>query len=152
MVTEDYSTDRRVLAWFCDEIFHERFAKLSPQSHPMHVLESIEASSPAAARKALRMTLADFTEQSYDWPPDFVRLVDERLRGAGLPTLSELRYRLGKRMRKVLKRGVIDTEDDYYMLAGLASDRSASMTEADHALLARLLADYENRLRPQPPA
>lgn len=138
-----YTEDRRVFAWLCHTVLREKLSKVSAASHPLAVLDQLEAESSSKAKAGLKMALNDVIEQSMDWPHDLVRDVDRGLENDGLPSISTLRYRYGNRLRKVLKRGRICDETEYYLLMGIAVDQTLELETSVRSGIDHLLEAYE---------
>ena len=62
---------------------------------------------------------------------------------SGLQTLSEMRRRYSALYRKVLRRGKINTETEYYLVNGLVVDQSSTLTTEERTLLQDIVSAYE---------
>jgi len=122
----------------------ELFPHSSPETNPINVLDRIYAESPANARKGLAMAIGDSVDFSNDWPPERVMALDRRLNDMGLPTLSEIRAGSSKDVQRVLRRGHIRTEIEYYAIRN-----AVEYAEADEARMWELLDAYETRVAPE---
>src|SRR5689334_13405588 len=80
---------------------------LTPENHPVACLEQIESRWPAKARNGLAMAIGDTIEMTEGWPLKQVAETDRLLANDGLPTLTEMRVRFSKVIRRVLNRGSI---------------------------------------------
>lgn len=89
------------------------------------------------------MATNDILEQLGRIPSAQVGALDEAFRRAGLITLSELRPRYSSSFKKVVKRGRIQDDTEYYLLNGVVVDQSNDMDAAERAFLQRLLETYE---------
>jgi hypothetical protein len=114
---------------------------LPPEIHPVAVLDDMAKRSPANARKGLGMAIADTIEMTDAWDAKVLLQLDRQLTGLGLPTLSEMRLRFGKRLSKILRRGTIRSEEEYYLLRN-----AAELPDQPTDEIWRLLSEYEARL------
>lgn len=60
------------------------------------------------------MAIGDTIEQTDCWSPARVAEADEILASDGLPTLSEMRVRFSKVIKRVVNRGSIKNDIEYY--------------------------------------
>jgi hypothetical protein len=93
----------------------------------------------------LRQAVNDVIEEFSDRTPDSVKLIDEALGAAGLRTLSELRREYGATYKKILRRGSIKTETEYYLVNGFVVDLASDVSPKERKLLQEMLEAYESR-------
>ena len=108
--------------------------------HPVAVLERMEKSSPAKARQGLRIALGDLVEQTTHLPDEAVVMLDKELAARNASTLSEVRLRFSRQIRKALKTGRITDETTYYLM------RNAEQVAVDgeeRERMRAMLAAYE---------
>jgi hypothetical protein len=86
------------------------------------------------------MAIGDVVEFTSDWPASEVAACDSELSQSGLPTLSEVRGRFSKLVQRVVRRGHIKSEDEFYALRN-----AAEQPGADAVSLWTLLEAYETR-------
>lgn len=65
------------------------------------------------------MAINDTVEATLDWTHQQVAEADAKFAAAGTFTLSEIRRRYSRKFAKVMKRGVIRSETEYYLLKGV---------------------------------
>jgi hypothetical protein len=94
--------------------------------------------------EGLRQAANDVIEELSDLTPDSVKLVDEALRGASLRTLSELRREYGATYRKILRRGSIKTETEYYLANGFVVDLTSDIPPEERKLFREMVEAYES--------
>ena len=83
---------------------------------------------------------------SEDWPHDVVTEFDKIFEENGAATLTELRMKHSKKYRKVLKRGAIKSEVEYYLVKGIVDGMQEHIPKDELPLLDAMLIDYENKL------
>jgi hypothetical protein len=71
--------------------------------------------------------------------------VDLRLAERGLPSLRKLGALLKKTHERILKRGKIRNEEEYYAIQEILADVSFNIAEADRDRFAQLAAEFEGR-------
>lgn len=86
------------------------------------------------------MAINDTVEMTDSWTPEQVAAVDLGMQEQGLPTLTEVRARFSKLVRRAVRRGSIKGEVEYY-----AVQNAAQLLEGERLL--PLLTDYERRPR-----
>jgi len=95
--------------------------------------------------EGLRQAANDVIEELSNLTPDSVKLVDEALRAASLRTLSELRREYGATYRKILRRGSIKTETEYYLANRFVVDLASAVPPVERKLLQEMVEAYESR-------
>ncbi len=86
------------------------------------------------------MAINDVVEFASDWPVSEVTACDRELSHLGLPTLSQVRVRFSKLVQRVVRRGQIKSDDEFYALRNAVEQQGA-----DSAALWSLLDAYEAR-------
>jgi hypothetical protein len=111
---------------------------------PVASLEALEKKSLKKAFDGLRQAINDCVEMSMHFDPAEVRRLDSQLRSAGIVTLSELRRRYSKGYAKIMKRGRIKNETEYYLIRNVLHDPTEKTPE-ERKSLEELISDYEAR-------
>ncbi len=126
-------------AWFA-RLVPETFPSnlITAENNPVTCLEQMEAKSPAKARTGLAVAIGDIIELADGWPLEKVAAVDELLASDSLPTLTEVRIRFSKVISRVLSRGSIKYDVEYY-----AVRNAVELTMEGMDRLWVLLAAYE---------
>ncbi len=122
--------------------------RIDPSSaiHPTNVGLRIAAEhGRSKALEGLKMAVNDIVEELRTLPVDGVQLIDAAAQGKGLLTLSTIRRRYSASYARVLKRGIIRDDAEYYLIAGQLADQSAGCAEEEVAVLQRLVDEYEVR-------
>ncbi len=125
--------------------YAERYLKvegLSPDKQPIASLEALEKKSMKMAFNGLRQTINDCVEMSLHFDHAEVESLDSELRKRGIVTLSELRRRYSKSYAKIVKRGQIKNETEYYLVRNVLYDPTEKSPE-ERKLLEKLISDYE---------
>jgi hypothetical protein len=108
----------------------------------MGSLEAAEKKSLKKAFQGLRMTINDIVEETFHFSPAEVEKLDSELRSRGMITLYELRRRYSKDYAKIMKRGQIRNETEFYLLRNVLDDPTEKTPE-ERELLEKLISDYE---------
>jgi len=88
------------------------------------------------------MAINDMIEMTRDWPASRVQDIDFALASKRLPTLSQLRLRFSKTVDRILKRGAIKNEQEYYA----ARNALEMAADVDQPRIRDLVAAYEMQL------
>ena len=136
----DYESLKAFLAFYSERYFG--LSSLPPEIWPINVLEAMEKKNKKAAVMGLRQAVNDCVERSFDLEHAEVEGLDAELRSYGIVTLSELRRRYSKGYAKILKRGRIKNETEYYLMVNVANDPTEKAHE-ERDLLDKLISDYE---------
>jgi hypothetical protein len=134
----DYPALREWFAYVFDNYTSTRFS-VDRESHPITSLDAISAKFPARARQGLEMAINDTIEMAQGWTTERLRQVDRELEAKGLPTFSAMRARFSKKIGRVLDRGRINSEVEYYAVCNVID----FVEESDRARLTELIAAYE---------
>ena len=105
---------------------------------PVQVLDGFPK---AKARAGLGLAIGDFVEMTNHWLPDQIARIDQQLLEEGLPSLSEMQTVFSKAVTRVVRRGTIKSDAEFYLLRNAAELRGAHQSE-----LWALIAAYEARL------
>jgi hypothetical protein len=132
---QNYGEMRAWMARVAPEVFPDR----RPESNPVLVLDSIFAKSRAKARRGLEMAIGDIVEATEYGPVERISAIDKSLKAERQPTLTEMRLRFSKVIRRIVNRGRINDEVEYYAV------RNAAELAQDEDALWSLLAAYEEQ-------
>jgi hypothetical protein len=117
--------------------------------HPTNVGKRIVAEyGKSKALDGLKQAVNDTVEELIDQPPDYIGKLDETLREAGLLTFSEVRRRYASSYKRILKRGSIKNDTEYYLIAGVLADFTTSADDDERATLGQLISEYERNAQP----
>jgi hypothetical protein len=141
---EDYEKLKAFMGNFFDWYKTRSYTK--PEHHPLIVMAGFEKTSPAKARRGLLIAINDMVEDTSDWTPQQVAEADAKFAAAGTFTLSEVRRRYSKKYLQILKRGVIRSEDECYLVKGIVDGGGIEPGATEGAQLQAMLNDYEARL------
>jgi hypothetical protein len=98
----------------------------------------------AMTRDALREAVSDCTDMSLQFTPMEVAKFDSELRLHDIPSLSELRRRYSRAYARVMRRGRIEDETEYYLLRNVLFDPSEKTAE-ERERLETLIAAFEGK-------
>ena len=112
--------------------------------HPTNVgKEIVQQFGKSKALEGLRQAINDTVEELSGKSAEFISRLDANLRAAGILTVSEVRRRYASSYKRIVKRGIIRTETEYYLVNGIVSDVSNFATKEERTVLQRLLHAYE---------
>ncbi|MFC3684668.1 hypothetical protein [Hydrogenophaga luteola] len=128
------------------DFYSTHVAGIDPASptHPTTVGRRIvEEYGRSKALEGLKQAVNDTVEQLRDQPLEYIQRLDAELRERGIVTFSEVRRRYASSYKRILKRGNIKTETEYYIIAGVLADFSSFASSEERAVLDKLVAQYE---------
>lgn len=144
-VDERYERERKFFVLYVTLVMKP---KPGSDSDPVAVLENFEKESMTKAKKGLSITISDTLEMTESWPLDAVREFDRILAENGAATLTELRVKHSKKYRKILKKGAIRSEVEYYLIKGIMDGMQEHVPEEELPLLDAMLVEYESSQGP----
>jgi hypothetical protein len=128
---ENYNIYKRVyeIIW----IYQAKSARVDPNSNlsPIKVLEEWEGKSMSLARKGLKAGLSDTVSQMVSLPIEYRNPLDALLLGEGQPSLNKLISLVNNVSDKVLKKGKIRNENEYYIIKEIVNDWGYEITDDD---------------------
>ncbi len=95
------------------------------------------------ALQGTRQAVNDVVEDLSGLNAEGVKLLDEALQSAGVLTLSEVRRRYSAAYQRILRRGKIRTETEYYLVNGLVVDQTSALTPEERQNLQGMISAYE---------
>ncbi len=135
----EYERMKAFLSFYADRYFD--LERLPPEQRPIACLEVLEKMSRKKAVTGLRQAINDCVERSSRFNHTEVTNLDAELSTRGIITLSELRRRYSKGYAKIMKRGRINNDVEYYLLRNVLDD-STEKTPDERDLLQKLLSAY----------
>ena len=115
---------------------------------------SAESRGRHLSHTSVRMALQDLIEMSRDLNTEQLSQADARLAARGLPTVSAMRLKVWRTIPKVLKRGQIRNDLEYYLLVERLNDvDSHELVPEDRLRLETMIETYgQSKQRKGPPA
>ncbi len=92
------------------------------------------------------MAINDIVEETANWTPEAVAAANVRFAAAGTFTLSEIRRRYSKKYLQILKRGVIRSEAEYFLLKGIRDGGSIEAGATEGMQIEALMAAFETKV------
>lgn len=113
-------------------------------THPSSALKHIvERYGKFKALEGLRQAVNDTVTYGSDKPLSFVQELDMALRKNNLITFSEVRRRYSAAFKRILRRGGIRNEAEYYLIAGIVADCTAELEPDQHLRLEEFITTYK---------
>lgn len=106
-------------------------------------LTKMEKTAPARAAVGLAMMINDCIEMASGWSLEKILGIDAELKNSGIITLSELRRQYSRQYAKVVKRGRINNEEEYFLLKGVLEGGALEMTTSEKETIDNILDCYE---------
>ena len=109
-------------------------------------IKALEQKRPRGWRAAMRVAVQDLLETSRDLGQRKKQMADAYLEAQGAPTLTTMQSEIWRTIPKIMERGRINTESEYYLLVERLNDVSNSeLSPADRAQLAQMVHEFEER-------
>ena len=96
------------------------------------------------ALTGLKQATNDTIEELSGQPAEYIEILDVALKTAGILTVSEVRRRYAGSFQRILKRGSIKNETEYYLINGIVVDLTSSVSNEERAQLQAMLDVYEH--------
>jgi len=116
------------------------------ENHPLAVLVKFEKESLTNAKRGLQMAINDIVEFTADWRPEQVAEADAKFASHGTFTLFEIRRRYSRKYLQVLKRGMIRSKVEYYLLKGILDSGSIEPGATETQQIQSLMAAFEAKI------
>lgn len=109
-----YDREKAFFSYITKEILP--LTGMPEEDRPIAVLERFEKLGSSVARKSLTQGIHDCLAMTATMGPEKVRALDQKLLDLGIATLSEIRYKYWKKLKSIIKRGLIKNESEYYAI------------------------------------
>ncbi len=119
-----------------------KLRQINDPIHPSNVLVGIEKESGNLAKKGLAMALGDVVEATAGYSVQEVANLDKHFSDNRAPTLTEVRLRFSKRLKTVLRRKFIKSEEEYYLVRNAVEFSE----DKQRQIMWSLIAEYESRI------
>ncbi|MEJ1128410.1 hypothetical protein V9L20_12575 [Variovorax sp. CCNWLW225] len=143
---EDYEQLKKFFICYVELFVPPTHRSHEPEHQPLAFLSNLEKTSVSYAKKGLQMAVNDVVEMCSDWTPEQLAEADAKFSAAGTFTLSEVRRRYSKKYLQILKRGVIRSETEYYLVKGIIDGSGIEPGATESTQLQAMLNEYETRL------
>jgi hypothetical protein len=133
-----------LFAYIC--FFATVVEKIDPAAnvHPAKAIETIvQEFGKSKALVGLRQAANDTIEATSHWNVEKKAVLDEALSAAGIITRSEVARRYASSYKRIVKRGQIKNDTEYYLVNGILIDQSSSLSEDERRSLQELADAYE---------
>lgn len=110
----------------------------------------MEKTAPSRAASALAMMVNDCIEMASGWSFERISDLDTKLGNSGIITLSELRRQYSRQYAKIVKRGRINDEEEYFLLKGVRDGASLQIPSSEQEMINNILDSYEASFRMHP--
>lgn len=111
----------------------------NPISAAIGLEEIVKKFGKSKALIGLRQATNDIIEDLSGRPAKYVEILDDALREAGIVTVSEIRRRYATSYQRILRRGSIKNETEYYLINGIVVDLTSTVTNEERANLQAIL-------------
>ncbi|WP_297835059.1 hypothetical protein [Thermomonas sp.] len=142
----EYENLKRFLVHWLTHVSPWPGLDLSDPIHPLNVLASFERKLPfSQVLSGLKQAVNDSLEGTEDWTSDRIQRADASLEAVGAPSLSLLLTRQSKQFRRIIRRGRIANNSEFYLVSAALADTVSARSAEELAALSAMLAAYEAR-------
>ena len=114
------------------------------RAHPSNCLdEAVKKTGKSKALQGLKQAVNDSIEDTADFDLEALKLFDSELSSKGIITLSALQQRYSSKYKRILKRGIIKNETEYYLVNGLLCDLDNGLPTEENAKLSKMIEEFE---------
>lgn len=131
------------VGFFATVVWH-----INPTSatHPANVIEGIvQEFGKSKALIGLRQAVNDTIEATNNWNSEARAIADEGFRTAGIVTVSEITRRYSASYKRIVKRGFIKNETEYYVVNAILVDQGSAASEDERTCLQGLIEAFERK-------
>ncbi|MGL6258562.1 hypothetical protein [Vibrio sp. WXL210] len=112
--------------------------------HPSNCLaQGLEMFGKSKVLQGLKQAVNDIIEDSSSLNSEEIISLDKELASNGVVTLSTLRKRYSSAFKKIITRGCINDETEYYLINGLLCDSTGNLPVVEQELLSKLVLEFE---------
>jgi hypothetical protein len=130
----------RALVEFLDTLSPGQYA-FGPEF--ARTMDALPATLSSSQRRGLRQTVGDMLEWTKDLSPEQVMQAEAFLRSRGAPSLQVTRTRIWDPIPKIIKRGRIRNETEYYLVMSILNDTAdATLTSEQREQADRLVSEF----------
>lgn len=104
-----------------------------------------EKGDTSALKSGVRSLISDIIEITGDWLPERVAEVDAILREQKVATLSEVRQRHSRKIKRIVTKGRIGNLAEYYECKEVVDCQNPLFSPEDRTVLERALLDFEQK-------
>ena len=109
-------------------------------------LEIEEKFGRSKALVGLRQAVNDIIEEFTHADEEVIRALNRALSAEGLVTFSELRRRYSAQYKRILKRGNIKNDTEFYIVSSIVSDLGAQVPDEERSKFQRMIEVYEQSI------
>lgn len=115
-------------------------------THPAKVIEGIvQQFGKSKALVGLRQAANDTIEETSNWTSEARTVADDGFRAAGVVTVSEIIRRYSASYKRIVKRGFIKNESEYYVINAILVNQGSAISNDERACLQRLTEVFEEK-------
>jgi len=134
-----YEDLKRFLQIYTETMFD--LSSYPEEIRPMNVLAEFERQSPAMGRKAVSIGVADAVSNLRDVSTPELEVLSARLLAANAPSVASVRAMVSKKLGPAIKRGVLKSEEEFYLVKDLLD--SPSLPDDERRKLEIMLDAFE---------
>ncbi len=146
----NYDTYKKVFVILTDYFYKDMQAILPDKVNPVSVLNEWEKKSLTLAKRGIQAGLNDLLSGIHNAPKKSLEEIDSLLISKGLPGLDILLGQVDKTIKKVLKSGKINNEEEYFLIKEKVVNIAGEISKVNRTKLANAMIDFEAKVAGKP--
>lgn len=107
--------------------------------------EPVPTSASALVHFHMGKAANDTIEETSNWNSEARAIADDGFRAAGVVTVSEIIRRYSTSYKRIVKRGFIKNETEYYVISAILVNQGSAISDDERACLQRLTEAFEEK-------
>ena len=137
-----FSTDE-LITWFFAAAVPAGMFPEGAEAHYREALAKLKGPDRKGISSGVRQGVNDLLHMAESWSLEKSERVDTALAARRLPSVDEMQAILHQKHTRILKRGRIVTDEEFYIVKELVSDLTSELSKAQRRRLDAMLHRYE---------
>ena len=139
------------VAWLCTVLATKGMDVAEMESQLREMVAGASGARRTMLTKGMKLAINDLYAHGSIWLQ--VGLIDAALAQKGLPSLEQMEAQLNRAEAKMLKRGTIQTTEEFYIAMNLLDNLESGLTKKQRIKLGAMVGAFEKKVaksRPNP--
>ncbi len=130
--------------WLCTVLATAGMDAIEMEARFREVIAEASGSNRTMLAKGVKQAINDLYAHAAIWLQ--AGAIDAALAGKGLPGLEEMEAQLNRAETKMLKRGTIQTTEEFYMAMNLLNNLESDLTKKQRIKLEAMVSAFEKKV------